>query len=155
MQRRRRCFVYPQRRKPEAEVIFVCFDVVRRLGCQLSPDGWSRPHQRWREVIRHHFGISPAMRGDGGRAGTSEAGEVGVVFGPPGWIMQPSVRSAHCPLLDFLISSVTITHLLFAPALTPNLPRRNAPSHHPPTLCFSEKHCAKKEHFWTLGFSVR
>lgn len=67
VQRRRRCFVYPQSRKPEAEVIFVCFDVVRRLGCQLSPDGWSRPHQRWREVIRHHFGISPAMQGDGGR----------------------------------------------------------------------------------------
>lgn len=32
-----------KREKPE--VIFVCFDVVRRLGRQLTPDGWRRPHK--------------------------------------------------------------------------------------------------------------
>lgn len=28
------------------EVISVCFDVVRRLGRQLTPDAWRRPHKR-------------------------------------------------------------------------------------------------------------
>lgn len=33
-----------KRKKPE--VICVCFDVVHRLGRQLTPDAWRRPHKR-------------------------------------------------------------------------------------------------------------
>lgn len=74
------------------------------------------------------------------------------MFGPLPWIMQPSVRSAHCPPLDFLVSSVTITHLRFSAALTPALPRTTP--HYPnththtlpppaPTLHCSEKTLAE------------
>lgn len=43
------------------------------------------------------------------------------------WIMQPSVRSAHCPPLDFLVSFVTITHLLLTPGPNPEPPPTQLP----------------------------
>lgn len=78
----------------------------------------------------------------------------GFMFGPHLWIMQPSVRSAHCPPLDFLVSSVTITRLRFTPALTPSLPHRSPPPPLPPapTLHSSEKHRWGKNNTPELSF---
>lgn len=157
------CLHSEHKKTVKPEVIFVCFDVVHRLECQLTPDGRSRPHKRWREVIRHCFGIIPPNvspwwglqeRGWRGRVWRREEDSRGFMFGPLLWIMQPSVRSAHCPPLDFLVSSVTITRLRFTPALTPSLPHRSPPPPLPPapTLHSSEKHRWGKNNTSELSF---
>lgn len=122
-QRSHWCFVCPRSKKrPLCKYIVV---ISCLLGCQLTPDGCGHRHERWREVIRHHLGeLTVGISGAGGGRRTAAAaagGGGGSASRPLLWIMQPSVRSAHCPPLDSLVSSVTITHLPFTPALTPNL----------------------------------
>lgn len=93
----------------------------------------NHPHDRWRDVICHRIGIGPMVRADG--AGEGKWGRSwGLALRPLLWIMLPSVRSAHCPLLDSLVSSVTMTHLLFILVLPLNSPVLNLP--HPLTPAY-------------------
>lgn len=124
----------------------VCFWCRPRVGVPSNPR-WvgNRPRGRWREVIRHRFGISPnnaSWQWGFQKQRRWSGGSTAFVFRPLLWIMQPSVRSAHCPPLDSLISSVTITHLPFTLALTPETSPVPTSLHPPPPLIlhFSEKH---------------
>lgn len=72
----------------------------------------------------------------GWQQGCMGGGSTEFVLRPLLWIMQPSVRSAHCPPLDFLVSFVTITHLLLTPGPNPEPPPTQLPlasSTYPPS----------------------